>query len=346
MRLHRHPPTLGFLSTWSVYEGTTIDNYTRTLLQGISAAARDRQCNLLLSCGIGLPSTPRGSRTAWATPGPTADFLPVGPWNTDGLLIIPDDFTEAQFQYIQDLIHAGFPIVLTTPEKPGPTVAVDNAGGIRQAIDHLVQHGHRRIAFIAGKSGRGGDSAERLAAYREAVRSCGLEEDERLVAFGEHRREDGRIAMQHILATPAPFTAVLASNDLSGLGAMDVLRAAGRRIPDDVAVIGFDDILDARSYLPPLTTVRHPTFALGYEAVLSLLAIIEGHRTEEFHTRVPTRLVIRQSCGCRPKDTTVITVTRSSSGESGQTSLARRMTEAVLGEAQHSSLAEVEQLCV
>ena len=80
-----HSPTIGFLSTWSVYEGTTIDNYTRTLLQGICAAARDRNCNLLLGCGIGLPATPRGSRTAWATPGPTADFVPVGPWNTDGL---------------------------------------------------------------------------------------------------------------------------------------------------------------------------------------------------------------------------------------------------------------------
>ena len=186
-----HTPTIGFLSTWSVYEGTTIDNYTRTLLQGICAAARDRHCNLLLGCGIGLPATPRGSRTAWATPGPGADFVPVGPWNTDGLIIIPDDLSEAQFKYVQDLIYAGYPVVLTTAEEPGPTVAVDNAGGIRQAFDHLVQHGHRRIAFIAGKSGRGGDSAERLSAYREAVQAFGLEEDERLIAFGEHRREDG-----------------------------------------------------------------------------------------------------------------------------------------------------------
>ena len=73
-------PTIGFLSTWSVYEGTAIDHYTRTLLQGICAAARDHRCNLLLGCGIGLPSTPRGSRTAWATAGPHADFVPIGPW--------------------------------------------------------------------------------------------------------------------------------------------------------------------------------------------------------------------------------------------------------------------------
>jgi signal transduction histidine kinase/DNA-binding response OmpR family regulator len=346
--IHHHFPTIGFLSTWSVYEGTTIDNYTRTLLQGICAAARDRHCSLLLGCGIGLPSTPRGSRTAWATPGPRVDFVPIGPWNTDGLIIIPDDLSDAQFKYVQDLIHSGYPVVLTTPEKPGPTVAVDNAGGIRQAFDHLMQHGHRRIAFVAGKSGRGGDSAERLAAYREAVRTFGLEEDDGLIAFGEHRREDGRTAMQQILATGAPFTAVLASNDLSCLGAVEALRAAGRHIPDDVAVIGFDDILDARSHLPPLTTVRHPTFALGYAAVLSLLATINGQQAAEVHTRVATQLVIRQSCGCRPKDTTIASVARSAAGEPAidHAALACLMADAVLIEAQHSVREDIERLCL
>lgn len=296
------PRAVGFLSTWSVYQGTTIDHYTRALLQGICAAAREAGCHLLLGCGIGLPAAPRSTRTAWAIPGPTADFVPVGPWNTDGLIIVPDDLSDAQFSYVQDLIHTGFPVVLTTAEKPGPIVAVDNADGMRQAIAHLVQHGHQRIAFIAGKSGRGGDSAERLAAYRAAVRTLGLAQDERLIAFGEHRREDGRRAMQQILAADASFTAVLASNDLSALGALEVLAAAGRRVPEDVAVIGFDDIPEARSHLPPLTTVRHPTFDLGRQAVLSLLAAIEGARPAAVHTRVPTQLVIRQSCGCRPQD--------------------------------------------
>jgi len=180
------------------------------------------------------------------------------------------------------------------------------------------------------------------------VRSFGLEEDERLIAFGEHRREDGRTAMQQILAMGVPFTAILASNDLSCLGAVEVLRTAGRRIPDDVAVIGFDDILDARSHLPPLTTVRHPTFALGYEAVVSLLAAMSGQRTEEVHTRVPTRLVIRQSCGCRPKDTTLSRVAQSATSAPvvDQVALARLMAEAALIEAQHSTHEEVEQLCL
>ncbi len=341
-------PTVGFLSTWSVYEGTAIDSYTHTLFQGICATARERDCNLLLGCGISLPASTRASRTAWAVPGDGVDYVPVGPWNADGLIITPDDLSDAQFEYVQDLIRSGHPVVLTTPEKPGPLVAVDNAGGIRQAFDHLWQHGHRRIAFIAGKSGRGGDSAERLSAYREALRDAAIQEDPRLIAFGEHRREDGRAAMHHILSSGASFTALLASNDLSALGAMEVLREAGRRIPDDVAVIGFDDILEARSHLPSLTTVRHPTFRLGYQAVISLLDAIEGRRPGDTHLRVPTRLVIRQSCGCRPESMPVAALLPAapSDPDAPQTTLARAMAEATLVEARHSTRQEIEALCL
>lgn len=341
-------PTIGFLSTWSVYEGTAIDSYTHTLFQGICAAAREQGCNLLLGCGMSLPASPRASRTVWAVPGAGVDFCPVGPWNADGLIVIPDDLSDGQFEYVQDLIRSGYPVILTTAEKPGPLVAVDNAGGIRQAFDHLWQHGHRRIAFIAGKSGRGGDTMERLAAYREAHRCAGIQEDARLIAFGEHRREDGRVAMQQILSSGAPFTAVLASNDLSGLGAMEVLREAGRRIPDDVAVIGFDDIIEARSHLPPLTTVRHPTFRLGYQVVLSLLDAIGGRRTGETHTRVPTRLVIRQSCGCRPESMPVMALLPETPTdlEITQATLARAMAEATLVEVRHSTRQEIETLCL
>jgi signal transduction histidine kinase/DNA-binding LacI/PurR family transcriptional regulator/CheY-like chemotaxis protein len=296
----RDHPTIGFLSTWSVYEGTTIDSYTHTLLQGIRAAAGERNCNLLIGCGISLPGSPRGSRTAWSVPGEGVDFIPVGgPWNCDGLIVIPDDFSDTQFEYIQDLTRSGYPIVFTTAEKPGQVVAVDNAGGIQAAFDHLLEHGHRRIAFIAGKFGRGGDSGERLVAYRTALQNASIEVDERLIAYGEHRREDGRIAMQRILSSGAPFSAMIASNDLSALGAMEVLLDAGLRIPEDVAVIGFDDILEGRSQLPPLTTVRHPTFTLGYQAVLSTLESIQAGTTQAGIRRVETQLIIRQSCGCR-----------------------------------------------
>jgi signal transduction histidine kinase/DNA-binding response OmpR family regulator/ABC-type sugar transport system substrate-binding protein len=341
-------PTIGFLSTWSLYQGTALDRYARNLLQGICAAAHKQDCNLLLGCGIGLAASPLTSRTVWAVPGAGVDFVPVGPWNTDGMIVIPDDLSATQFEYVQDLIRSGYPLVLTTAEKPGPLVAIDNAGGIRQAFDHLWQHGHRRIAFVAGKSGRGGDSAERLSAYREALRAAGIAEDARLIAFGEHLREGGRTAMRQILSTGVPFTAVLASNDLSCFGAMEVLRETRRSIPDDVAVIGFDDILDARSHLPPLTTVRHPTFLLGYQAVLSLLDAIAGRQGSETHIRVPTRLVIRESCGCHPESTpaTLPSAVTPADLAATQIALAHAMAEATLVEARYSTPEEIETLCL
>jgi hypothetical protein len=344
----RARPTIGFLSTWSVYEGTTIDNYTHALLRGVCVAARESDCNLLIGCGISLPGSPLASRTAWFVPGTGMDFVPVGPWNADGLIIIPDDLSDSQFQYVQDLIRSGYPIVFTTAEKPGPLVAVDNGGGIRQAFDHLLQHGHRRIAFIAGKKGRGGDSAERLAAYRQALREKGIEEDERLIAFGEHRREGGRLAMQKILDTGAPFTAMIASNDLSCIGAMQILRASGKRIPEDVAVIGFDDILEARSQLPLLTTVRHPIYTLGYQALLSILDVINGRKPDEISTRVATKLVIRQSCGCHPEYISAASFDSSTTMDirTYQTALAHMMADCTFVEITYGSHEEIESLCL
>jgi signal transduction histidine kinase/CheY-like chemotaxis protein len=277
----------------------TIDRYAHTLLQGIGAAALQLDCDLLLGCGFSVSGNSPEQHSFWPVAGPAVDFVPVGPWNTDGLIIIPDDLSQEQSQYVGDLLAAGFPIIFTTPEGPGPVVAVDNTHGIGQAFTHLWEHGHRQIAFIAGNYGQGGDSAERLRAYRQALREVGLTEDPRLIAFGEHRRDGGAIAMQQILASGAPFTALMASNDLSCLGAMQQLSAAGRRIPDDVAVIGFDDILDARSWSPSLTTVRHPTFQLGYQAVQTLLEYIDGRRSGAARVIISPRLIVRQSCGCR-----------------------------------------------
>lgn len=226
-------PTLGFISAWPIYQGTTIDRYAHSLIQGISAAAHEAGCSLLLGCGFSVTGNSPQRRSFWPVSGPGVDFVPVGPWNTDGLIIVPDELTENQLQYVRDLQATGFPVVFTTPEGPGPLVKVDNSLGIWQAFTHLMEHGHRQIAFIAGNANGRGDSRERLAAYREALTDAGLPIDERLIAFGEHRRESGAAAMRQILTSGAPFSAVIASNDLSCLGAIEALTDAGRRIPDD-----------------------------------------------------------------------------------------------------------------
>jgi signal transduction histidine kinase/DNA-binding LacI/PurR family transcriptional regulator/DNA-binding response OmpR family regulator len=294
-------PTIGLISTWPVYQGTTIDRYAHTLLQGINAAAHASGCHLLLGCGFSITGKTPQRRNFWPVPGPDVDFVPVGPWNTDGLIIVPDELSESQMAYVHDLLASGFPVIFTTPEGPGPLVSVDNIQGIREAFFHLYGHGHRKIAFIAGNIGGGGDSEERLHAYHTALEDALIPYDERLVAFGKHRKEDGAIAMEQILAGGADFSAVLASNDLSCLGAIEALNKHGYRIPQDVAIMGFDDILDARACMPSLSTVRHPTFSLGYQSVVTLLEYIRGDRKGDARVVVSPRLIIRQSCGCRPQ---------------------------------------------
>jgi len=340
----KNKPTIGFISTWPVYQGTTIDRYAHSLIQGISAAANELKCNLLLGCGFSATGNTPQNRSFWPVPGPNINFVPVGPWNTDGLIIVPDELTKEQSQYVRDLLASGFPVIFTTPEGPGPVVAVDNTLGINQAFEHLLKHGHRNIAFIAGNSGHGGDSEERLHAYHQALKDANLPKDQRLIAYGKHRKEDGFKAMEQIIASGAPFTALIASNDLSCLGAIQCLQEAGRRIPEDVAVIGFDDILDARSLSPSLTTIRHPTFSLGYQSVLTLMEHIQGNAKVSARVVVPPRLIIRQSCGCSPTGTNSTLSSKSTLDPAIQfNDLSRAMAEASLIEARNSLLDDLEE---
>lgn len=340
---HRKP-VIGFISTWPVYQGTTMDRYAHSLIQGISAAAAEQGCDLLLGCGFSATGSSSQHKSFWPVPGPDVNFVPVGPWNTDGLIIVPDELTNEQSEYVRDLLASGFPVIFTTPEGPGPVVTVDNTLGIQEAFKHLLAHGHKKIAFIAGNSSLGGDSAERLQAYRLALKEAGLTEDPCLIAFGEHRREDGLNAMKKILVSGAEFTAVIASNDLSCLGAIQALQEAGRVIPDDVAVIGFDDILDARSLSPSLTTIRHPTFSLGHQAVRTLLDHIDHQENRTSRVVVPPRLIIRQSCGC-PSAGAGLTFADSLEPAMQLNDLARIMAEASLIEARNSLVEDLQAQC-
>jgi hypothetical protein len=108
-------PTIGFISTWPVYQGTTIDRYAHSLIQGISAAANEQGCNLLLGCGFSITGNNPQNPSFWPVPGPNINFVPVGPWNTDGLIIVPDELTRVSFSStdsiepalgFEDLSHA------------------------------------------------------------------------------------------------------------------------------------------------------------------------------------------------------------------------------------------------
>jgi signal transduction histidine kinase/AraC-like DNA-binding protein len=190
-------------------------------------------------------------------------------------------------------------VIFVGSGEDGPTIVADNAGGIRSAMQHLAEHGHRRIAFIAGTpEDLGGDSGDRLRAYQAAVREFKLAAAGSLITFGRHVFDGGYQAMQHLITSGVAFSAVLASNDESALGAMQALKAADRRIPHDVALIGFDDRPESAIQTPALSSVQIPLFKLGYQAVELMLQHIERLPDAPRLIRVPTRLVRRESCGC------------------------------------------------
>ncbi|MBA3947639.1 MAG: substrate-binding domain-containing protein, partial [Herpetosiphonaceae bacterium] len=342
--------TIGVLSNRQIYEGTTIVRYEQMLFRGIRAAAHAYNANLLLACGMGPGMIPFERRSAWPVSLPDADFVPVGPWNTSGLIVVPP-LTEVQLSLIQTWVTQEHPFVFTAPQEGYPAVGPANSAGITAAFDHLIAHGHRRIAFIAGHEHQGSDDAERLAAYRSAVVAHGLPVDNTLVAFGDHVANESYRVMRRLLKAAVQFTAVLTSNDESAIGALQALADAGKRVPQDVAVIGFDDVLYAKAQAPPLTTIRHPTFELGYGAVELLIDYMTGRRTAVTTVRVPTRLIIRESCGCQPYCTPLVVArdggkaARSVGTDFDQAALVQAMADAASAELHHDSTPLISARC-
>ena len=261
--------------------------------------ARTRECNLLLAWGIGHGERPNEDIPAWPVATHETDFVPVGPWNTDGLIVFAPLLNEARSRYLQQIISEGHPVLFVATGESGPAVLADNEDGIHQAVAHLVNHGHRKIAFIAGDPQDKGDSQHRLNAYLSAVAEFGLDADPRLVAYGNHQSPESRTALNKILACGVEFTAVMGSDDNSAIGAMQSLKEAGLRIPQDVAVIGFDDQPDAIAQVPPLTSIHIPLGEIGKRALSHMLDFLEGD-TQLKSIRIPTWLAARQSCGCLP----------------------------------------------
>lgn len=183
-------------------------------------------------------------------------------------------------------------------------VSIDNSAGIQAAISHLVGLGHRDIAFIKGPE-RSGDTEDRWNAVLKACQSHGIRLNpdltvqlELLGATGMRHPEEGRIATQKLLARGGRFTALVAYNDISAIGAMAALRDAGRRIPEDVSVMGFDDIEMASITYPPLTTIRQPLRDMGATAAEALIRKINSSETVK-NISVKPELVIR-STTCPP----------------------------------------------
>ncbi|MEW5989859.1 MAG: LacI family DNA-binding transcriptional regulator [Chloroflexota bacterium] len=196
---------------------------------------------------------------------------------------------------LADLVAEGFPIVIQghLPGAAAPSVDVDNVASARLAVDHLIELGHRRIACITNATLSYTAAADRLAGYREALATAGLAAGPELVAEGAFDAASGHRAMTTILGQGRP-DAVFVASDVVALGAIGALREAGLRVPDDVSIVGFDDVPLAAYFDPPLTSVRVPAHDLGLAAGNALLDRIAGREVPD-RTLLPTELIVRAS---------------------------------------------------
>lgn len=215
--------------------------------------------------------------------------------HVDGVLLLCLDSADR----LPGLLEAsGLPTVLAgQPVGPEPSswVDVDNAGGAALAVEHLLARGARRVATIHGPqdlmAGRG-----RLEGYREALLRSGRSYDEGLVEPGDFSDRGGRAGMAALLDRAPDIDGLFAASDLMAAGAIRELRGRGRRVPDDVAVVGFDDSPVSRHTDPALTTVHQPVEAIGAAMAELLTARLDGNDDGNAHTvTLPTRLVVRDS---------------------------------------------------
>jgi len=257
------------------------DPFFPRLLRGIGAALSSRDLQLVLL----MPQSPREESRV-------ERYLTAG--HVDGALLVSlhgDDPLPAH------LAKRRVPAVIGGRPPRGAAVSyvdVDNEEGARSAVEHLVARGRRRIATITGPLDMA-PSIDRLTGYRQALGAAGVQADEDLQAVGDFTQQGGASAMRRILEARPDVDAVFAASDLMAAGAMQVLRAAGRRIPEDVAIAGFDDSPVAEMTDPPLTSVRQPIEEMGREMVRLLLEHTADPGSVPRKVILATELVPRRS---------------------------------------------------
>jgi LacI family transcriptional regulator, galactose operon repressor len=200
---------------------------------------------------------------------------------------------------LEQLAERKVPLVFVDigPDRPGISLLrVDYRNGIQQGVEHLAGLGHRNIAFISGPK-RLHSAQSRLAAFTKSLEETGLVADPAWIVEGDHTMEGGTEAMETLLGLKRGPTAVMCSNDMTAIGVLHKLYRAGLKVPDDLSVIGFDDIHIAQVTIPPLTTIQMSCFELGRAAVTALRAHVEDGGEPKRSYKIPTSLVVRESTG-------------------------------------------------
>lgn len=180
-----------------------------------------------------------------------------------------------------------------------PTVSLDNRGAARAMTEHLVRLGHRRIGMIKGPQ-RSPLTRDRLAGYRDALKTAAIAFDEHLLCPGDFTLQSGRKAAGTLINRDDPPTAIFCENDEMAIGAIQRIKQGGLRVPEDISVTGFDDIAFASFSDPPLTTIAQPAEEFGSTAVSLLIDLLEGRIKKMPHVTLPYELVVRSSTGAAP----------------------------------------------
>jgi DNA-binding LacI/PurR family transcriptional regulator len=205
---------------------------------------------------------------------------------------------------LEQLAERKVPLVFVDvgPERPGISLLrVDYHHGIRQGVQHLAALGHRDIAFVSGPN-RLHSAQSRSVAFSKSLAECAIVADPAWIVEGDHTMEGGIDAMDRLLKSKHLPTAVMCSNDMTAIGVLHRLYRAGLRVPDDLSVIGFDDIHIAQVTIPPLTTIQMSCFELARAAVTALRAHVEEGGDPKRTYKINTNLVVRESTGF-PKGT-------------------------------------------
>jgi DNA-binding LacI/PurR family transcriptional regulator len=213
--------------------------------------------------------------------------------HVDGILVAA---SRVGALYVPMLNRLKVPIVLINnqhPEEFVDSVMIDNVASSLRAVQYLIQLGHRRIAYMGDQYGLQSDT-ERFTGYREALHHANCPLSAELIVRADGKPEGGGFAMDKLLSLPVPPTAVFCYNDMSAIGALSRIRARGLRVPQDISLIGFDDLFIASYTDPPLTTVRQPKRAMGRIATEILLKLLDDPQYEA-NMKMKGELIVRES---------------------------------------------------
>ncbi len=214
----------------------------------------------------------------------------------DGLILSGPRFDDEALLSLQ---QDHFPTVLMgqLPDTDFYSVDIDNFSAAQQAVEHLIKLGHERIACITNAPPSYTAAADRLDGYRERLKYHRIPYDEALVRYGEFDPESGYQQMKELLSIDELPSAVFVASDVVAIGAKAAIVEQGLKIPQDIALVGFDDVPLARYLDPPLTTVRLPASELATRASKMLIQIIQGEKPSEKQVLLESQLIVRQSCG-------------------------------------------------